>query len=58
MLKKFKINLHSVFPDEPPISNYPLWIIKRQIAALLTQNITKEKNKQKQKQNKTPLLCA
>ena len=31
------INDKSVFPDEPPISDYPLCIIKRQIAAFLGQ---------------------
>ena len=30
---------YNIFPDEPPISDYPLCIIKRQIAAFLDQNI-------------------
>ena len=41
MLKKFNLNFYTVFLDEPPISDYPLWIIKRQIAALLAQCIAK-----------------
>ena len=48
MFKKINLNFYSVFPDEPPISDYPLGIIKRQIAALLAQNIAKKK---------TLLLC-
>ena len=42
MFKKFNLNFYIVFPDEPPISDYPLGIIKRQIAALLAQNIAKK----------------
>ena len=35
-------NDKSVFPDEPPVSDYPLCIIKRQIAAFLGQNIAEK----------------
>ena len=36
------VNDKRVFPDEPPISDYPLCIINRQIAASLGQNIAEK----------------
>ena len=46
-------NDKSVFPDEPPISDYPLCITKTQITAFLGQNMAEKSTAC----IITPLLC-
>ena len=42
MLKNINLNFYNVFSDEPPFSDYPLCIIKRQTAGFLGQNVAEK----------------